>query len=413
MPRSQRTRSARAVANDSAIREAAVNEVLRVGVDHVSLRDVGHSAGLTHGATYARYEDVDELLVDLWNSVLRQRAITMFELCMSAAELPSSRTVGAIFEFIRETTPADVATVHLLLTARRIPTLHEEVEPFILDYLERESGPSHTKSATFARGLTLFSMMVVQIFGDATYGGDRDYQDVLEKLLLETLETDPRDVVPIELHSTDDRIILAPGDDLRTQLAFATFGVVGKSGYTRATISRIARRANCSPGAIYKLYPSKEDLVIAAFYDLMRARWMNATNFIDVLEEGSLTQLLHASASEANAVRQSFMLETALAATHSEKLGVAILNQISELEAVIPLLANVSDEEKNHLRYLIRSIVFVTIGVTFLSTVTPSMQTNDFNQFAEPFRRAVLKDSVPTWREMCQQILELVETRGF
>ncbi len=79
MPRSQRTRSARAVANDSAIREAAVNEVLRVGVDHVSLRDVGHSAGLTHGATYARYEDVDELLVDLWNSVLRQRAITMFE----------------------------------------------------------------------------------------------------------------------------------------------------------------------------------------------------------------------------------------------------------------------------------------------------------------------------------------------
>jgi hypothetical protein len=107
------------------------------------------------------------------------------------------------------------------------------------------------------------------------------------------------------------------------------------------------------------------------------------------------------------------MLETALAATHSEKLGVAILTQISELEAVIPLLANVTDDEKNHLRYLIRSIVFVTIGVTFLSTVTTSMQTNDFNQFAEPFRRAVLKDSVPTWREMCRQILELVETRGF
>jgi AcrR family transcriptional regulator len=413
MPRSQRTRSARAVANDAAIREAAVSEVLRVGVDHVSLRDVGHQAGLTHGATYARYEDVDELLVDLWNSVLRQRAITMFELCMSAAELPSSRTVGALFEFIRETTPADVACVQVLLTARRIPTLHEEVEPFIHDYLERESGPSHTKSATFARGLTLFAMMVVQIFADATYGGDRNYQDVLEKLLIETLETDPRDVNEVELRVPDERITLAPGDDLRTQLAFATFGVVGKSGYTRATISRIARRANCSPGAIYKLYPSKEDLVIAALHDLMRARWMNATNFINVLEEGSLTQLLNAAASEANAVRQSFTLETALAATHSEKLGIAILGQISELEAVIPLLANITDDEKNQLRYLIRSIVFVTIGVTFLSTVTPSMQTNDFNQFAEPFRRAVLKDSVPTWREMCQQILELVETRGF
>ena len=180
MPRSQRTRSARAVANDAAIRDAAVSEVLRVGVDHVSLRDVGHQAGLTHGATYARYEDVDELLVDLWNSVLRQRAIAMFELCMNAAELPSTKTVGALFEAIRDTDPADVACVQVLLTARRIPTLHEEVEPFIHDYLERESGPSHTRSASFARGLTLFGMMIVQIFADATYGRDDDYQRVLE-----------------------------------------------------------------------------------------------------------------------------------------------------------------------------------------------------------------------------------------
>jgi len=140
---------------------------------------------------------------------------------------------------------------------------------------------------------------------------------------------------------------------------------------------------------------------------------MNATNFIDVLEEGSLTHLLTGAASEANAVRQSFTLETALAAAHSEKLGVAILGQVSDLESVIPLLTNISDEEKDRLHYLIRSIVFVTIGVTFLSTVTPSMQTNDYNQFAEPFRRAVLKDGVPTWREMCNQILELVTVRGF
>src|SRR5271168_1094263 len=117
MPRSQRTRSARAVANDAAIREAAVSEVLRVGVDHVSLRDVGHRAGLTHGATYARYEDVDELLVDLWNSELVHRATTTFDLCMAAAESPSIASVNALFDVIRNATPADVASVHLLLTA--------------------------------------------------------------------------------------------------------------------------------------------------------------------------------------------------------------------------------------------------------------------------------------------------------
>jgi AcrR family transcriptional regulator len=413
MPRSQRTRSARAIANDTAIRDAAISEVLRVGVDHVSLRDVGHHAGLTHGATYARYEDVDELLVDLWNSVLARRAAAIFDLSMMAAESPSAKSVGALFDFIRDTTPADVASVHLLLTSRRIPTLHEEVEPFIKTHFESDAGASEQAKALFTRGLTLFAMTMMQIFADSQFGWDRDYQAVLEKLLIEALEVDPADVKPVALREPDDRIIEAPGDDLKAQLAYATFGVVGKSGYTRATISRIARRANCSPGAIYKLYPSKEDLVIAAFHDIMRSRWMKFTNFVDILEEGSLTQLLYSSASGQNSVRQSFTLETALAAAHSDKLRDAILGQIGELDAVVPLLNNVSDEEKVRLRYMIRSIVFVTVGINFLSTVTNVTRTVDFNQFGEPFRRALLRDGVPTWPEMCQQILEVVNARGY
>jgi AcrR family transcriptional regulator len=413
MPRSQRTRSARAIANDTAIRDAAISEVLRVGVDHVSLRDVGHHAGLTHGATYARYEDVDELLVDLWNSVLAKRAAAIFDLSMTAAESPSVKSVGALFDFIRDTTPADVASIHLLLTSRRIPTLHEEVEPFIKTHFESDPGASDQAKALFTRGLTLFAMTMMQIFADSQFGWDRDYQAVLEKLLIETLEVDPADVKPVTLFEPDDRIIMAPGDDLKAQLAYATFGVVGKSGYTRATISRIARRANCSPGAIYKLYPSKEDLVIAAFHDIMRARWMKFTNFVDILEEGSLTQLLYSSASAQNAVRQSFTLETALAAAHSDKLRDAVLGQIGELDSVVPLLSNVSDEEKMRLRYMIRSIVFVTVGINFLSTVTSVTRTVDFNQFGEPFRRALLRDGVPTWPEMCLQILDVVNARGY
>src|ERR1700678_2457148 len=126
MPRSQRTRSARAIANDTAIRDSAISEVLRVGVDHVSLRDVGHHAGLTHGATYARYEDVDELLVDLWNSTLAQRAASLFELSRAATRTPNTETVRAMFAVLRDTTAADVAAIHVLLVSRRFPILHEE-----------------------------------------------------------------------------------------------------------------------------------------------------------------------------------------------------------------------------------------------------------------------------------------------
>ncbi len=337
----------------------------------------------------------------------------MFELCMTAAEKPDATTVGAITELLSDTSPADMACIQLLLTSRRIPTLHEEVEPFIHDYLERELCSSPNVSATHTRGLTIFALVIVQIMADRQYGRDENYHAVLETLLLETLTTDPEDVGEVQLHDRDDRIVLAPGDDLRTELAHATFGVVGKSGYTRATISRIARRANCSPGAIYKLYPSKEDLVIAAFHDLMRSRWMRVTNFVNVLEEGSITQLLFSATSASNEVRQNFTLETALAAGQSERLRLAILNQLSELQALIPLLTNVSDDERVRLGYLIRSIMFITIGVTFLSTVVGSMQCTNFNQFAEPFRRAILKDGVPTWSEMSRQILELINARGY
>jgi AcrR family transcriptional regulator len=405
MTRDRRARSARAVANDQAILEAAISEVLRAGVDHLSLHSVGLEAGLTHGASYARYEDVDELLADLWNSVLCARAVMMFELCMTAAEAPSAESVGALFDFMRNTTPADVASIRVLLTARRITTLHEVVEPFIRSYLERESSRYPDVSVTFMRGMLVFAVMIAQIFVNAQFGWDRDYQDVLETLLRETLESDPRRFVEVVL-PIPPPAIPEPGDDLKGQLAYATFRVVGESGFTRATLSRIGRRANRTPGAINMLYHSKEDLVVDAFQSLMRDRWLSVVNFVEVLEEGSITQLLYSSASRENALRQCFILEIGLAAVHSEKLQIAILSGMGELEAIIPQLSNMSDDEKDRLRYLIRSTSFLTIGVTFLSTVTDSMVYTNYNQFAEPFRRAILKDSVPLWRELRRQISE-------
>ena len=45
---------------------------------------------------------------------------------------------------------------------------------------------------------------------------------------------------------------------------------------------------------------------------------MRVTNFVNVLEEGSITQLLFSATSASNEVRQNFTLETALAAGQSE-----------------------------------------------------------------------------------------------
>jgi AcrR family transcriptional regulator len=406
MPPTQRTRSARALANDEAIRKAAVESILKNGVDRLSLRDIGHQAGLTHGATYARYEDVDELLVDLWNSTLAQRAASMFDLAYAAAHTPDVETVAAMFAVLRDATASDVAAIHVLLISRRFPILHEEVEPFIHRYLERtEPDPD----GAYAGARTLFAILIVRVIGGHQFNWSDDNAK-LEELILSTLQTKPTDIAKVEPSDAADRIIPEPNESLKSQLAYATFGVVGKSGYIRATITRTARRAACSPGAIYKLYPSKEDLVIASFRDIMRARWLRATNFVDILEEGSITQLLYASASVQNEVRQSFTMETILAATHSDKIRLAVMGQLRELEDAVEALVELSIGEIESLRFLIRSVTNLAIGVSWMTTIAPNSRDNDFNQFCEPFRLAVRRDVLPNWIQISEKIRHVVNS---
>src|SRR5271154_3562428 len=87
-----RRRSTRALINDAAIRDAAIELVLSEGIDAISFRDVGRIAGLTHGALYARFEDVEELLVDLWGEVLSHRAIALFQAAAEASSNPTAET---------------------------------------------------------------------------------------------------------------------------------------------------------------------------------------------------------------------------------------------------------------------------------------------------------------------------------
>jgi AcrR family transcriptional regulator len=377
-----------------------------VGIDAISFRDVGRLAGLTHGALYARFEDVEELLVDLWNEVLCHRAIALFESTLEAAARPTAASVAQAFDFIRLSSPADIAMVEVLLTSRRFDILHEEVETFIRDYLE--SNTTEVTGGIQSRALTFFSLIMMEILVNAQIGLEGDNLNYLESVVIETLQVPPGDVRKVTLHEPTDRRIALPENDLRSQLAYYTFGAVGRSGYTRATISRISRRANCSPGVIYKMYPSKEDLVIAAIRRIMAAPWISMKSLAEILDEGTLTQLLYSSASVENSVRKNFTLEIAMASAHHEKIRASVKSQLEGLETLVPLLINLGDRQRDQLRYVIRSIVFLTLGVSFLSTVTKATDQIDFNQFAEPFRRALLNRISSAWGDIKSQLQHLV-----
>jgi AcrR family transcriptional regulator len=403
-----RRRSARALSNDAAIRDAAVDLILSQGIDAISFRDVGREAGLTHGALYARFEDVEELLVDLWNEVLRHRVIAMFEAARRAASEPSEASVDALLDFVRNAESVDVAAVQVLLLSRRFVVLFEEVEVFIQDYFDT---PGDVSRAIQSRALALFSLISAKIFSNSEFGLNSDRIAFLRPVLVSALQTDPEDVLPVPLAEPSDRIIPQPTGDLRSQLAYYTFSAVGRSGYTRATISRISRRSNCSPGAIYKLYPSKEDLVIAAIRSIMRAPWITVASLAEILNEGALAQLLFASSSEQNSLRKNFVLEMSMASAFNEKLRSAVAAQLQLIDSVAPLLVDISDEERVHFQYMLREIVLLTLGESFLSTVSRAVTQMDFNQFAEPFRRSLLECCFPSWPDISRQLKEMAATK--
>ena len=402
-----RRRSTRALLNDAAIRDAAVGLVLSEGIDAISFRDVGRVAGLTHGALYARFEDVEELLVDLWGEVLSQRAVALFHACSDAASNPTTQSVGDLFGFVRDATPADAAMVQVLLTSRRFVILHEDVEAFIHDHLESVDAESNDDQS---RALVLFGLIMVEILEQTLFGGDSDDLAFLESVILDALALDSHDIEPFELRDSNDRLIPEPSNELRSQLAYHTFSAVGKSGYTRATISRISRRANCSPGAIYKLYPSKEDLVIAATRRIMNAPWISITSLAEVLDSGVLAQLLSSAASEQNSVRKSFFLEIAIASAQSDKIRAAVQTQMQGLELLVPLIEGIDEGERDQLCRMIRAIIALALGTGFLSTVTKATDHLDFNVVADPIRQTLLHREGLPWPVIREQLLQLAST---
>lgn len=398
-------RSSRALANDSAIRDATVKLILKTGIDAISFRDVGREAGLTHGALYARFEDVEELLVDVWSSVLRGRVVALFDASREAALHPSEASVDALLELVRKGADEDVAAVFVLLTARRFIVLQEEVDEFVHDYLETSKGVT---AAVASRALTLFSIVSYKIFTNFTFGINEERIDFLRRVLVEALKTDPEDVLDVPRTNPEVHATPLARNDFRTQLAYHTFSAVGRSGYTRATISRISRRANCSPGAIYKLYSSKDDLVVGSIRAQMQPPAITAMRLSLILNEGTLTQFLYAAASREDLIRKFFTLELLMASAHNATIRNAVEVQFQILNSYDSYVADIPETERRDFQFMIRELVALVIGVSCLTTLTEAVDV-DFNQFAEPFRRSLLT-WLPSWPEITRQLKEVATT---
>jgi AcrR family transcriptional regulator len=172
-------------------------------------------------------------------------------------------------------------------------------------------------------------------------------------------------------------------DNLRARLVFATYVVIAKSGYHDATVSRIARRADCSPGAIYKLYRSKQDLVLEAFGTVF-----GVSQTATALRASSgLAEILSPTSDHRIGRRNVFALETVVAAAHIDAFRAAVASFLADPGHQIPEGFDLDDASFAKSRACIHSIAVLTHGVEWMSAITASDPPN-FTEYSEVVRVA-------------------------
>ena len=99
-----------------------------------------------------------------------------------------------------------------------------------------------------------------------------------------------------------------------------------------------------------------------------------------------------------------------MASAYNERLRVAVRQRLRDIELVVPLIEGLSDEESFQLTCTMRVLIFAIMGVSFLSTVTKTTDHIDFNQFAEPLRRSLLNNLLPSWPDIKRQMQNIANS---
>lgn len=385
MPDSLKARSARARLNDEAIRDAGLEQLVQKGTDLLSLSDVGHAAGLTHGAMYARYENIQELFVDLWMHRCSKPLLDFVDVVNDLAEHPSLEKLDHWWTLVSEPTRELFGGFYLMASSRRIEELDEEIRPLLEDLLPLRSFDMQFPSQAKAHFFFFYSLWMVL---SNSIQPEESYWPLIRQWFLQMLEDD----TPSGTHDVGTvvatPILLEDEDELRTNLYRGTAAVVGKTGYTSATISRIARRTPCTPSAIYKLFPSKEDLVIAVHLESLRSVALRVDTTIPVFDLDSVNFWAYETVANENSLRRDFVFEFAIASLANEKMLQTLDGSIRLAEDW--LCDRFSNPQQPEVRAAIRMLVYFGAVLPAMGVYCGTRSYDELRLILQPWMKAVI-----------------------
>lgn len=274
--------------NDARVLDAVVGVLDRFGVDGATARRVADAAGLSTGAVYGRFENTDEMMVEVWQRRLRgvvraglRRSIDMAEGSPEAERLeipeeydPVAERLGAFF----------------IAISPRNEVLGEVVLPEVDQWFhEMGLGPECSMPHRAQRAVAIAAYFGAMLSGAID---DRLIPDWVRCLRWweAARRQSPHFVdapVPASLPLHADTV-----DTELDRLIAATADVIARAGVSHTTITRIARRAGMPRSALYSHFDSRDELIATA---VARSAWGTASESRRSVVTGGPHALAHAA----------------------------------------------------------------------------------------------------------------------
>jgi len=373
----------RVALNDERILDATVTVLDQFGIDGLAARRVADQAGLSTGAVYGRFENTDELLLEVWNRRLRAVVRAGLERSGSLAdpELDDpDPDVPVSYDPVLERLGAFVIAL-----APRNDVLAEVIIPEVDTWLVGMGiGPGHPADRRAARAIavgTYFGAMLYGSVSDALHpdwGMCLNWWEQARHRGVGVVDELSAEVAPAG-------VAVESGDPNLDALLLATGVVMARSGVAGTTITRIARRAGVPRTAVYAYYDSKDDLVQACVFQAMASASVSNRRMKAITTPHGVAALARRITDPSSRTWRRRRVEGLLAAPTSPAIASAILQAEIESENDLIMRFGLVDSASEHaLRQLVRFLGVVASGLAVVPELSSVFDGIDWRLALSP-----------------------------
>ncbi len=320
---------------DAKVAHSAARAVRTVGVDQMALTRVAADAGFSSGAIYARCDDRSELVVMAWEKSFWPMLSAILEPLVDSTltnDVSLVNRVCSLFESAsaHDAVPDIGSAMEIIVASRRDEVIAEVVQRDIIALLDdRGVGPSTdgaNRQAVVSALSTLFGAALLNSVYATTDASAIDPKALLEMFTRAVRTASKPAKAPGSIPVPQPYEFPSTHDEIRDALISASEYVIARSGVHRATVSRIARRAGVSVGAIYGLYENKDSLVADCLEVLFPPQLAQdgkswAQVFTTTDQRAKVTEILTQYMSPSYSQWRRFRLECLIAARHSPSIA--------------------------------------------------------------------------------------------